>query len=352
MSNIGIIGTSFSTGGDSYTKEYSKMVHRKTKNFVDIFNENDVSNQYYSSSNPGHSTEDYVDSIIFLKRKYNIDKILIEVYRNENLRHIPFQTERIIEVLKITDIEIIEKIYSRKSVFNSFIHSESPLEAQKHLYQYALSEKQEKAWIDVHTRIHSDDSLKIFTTLMDLYKTITLCNMLNIVPYLWKPIDLVYLIPNNSTICKFTKAKIELNKFTKGSLFNLTTFDKQMFGESFDDKEKSSVYTDNMESVEDFQLNYLKLWNNNIFKNYDAKYLNGNNFLNLKFIDREFLDKFIETPENCDFIRQGIISTLVKKYGEKEVLCDGTHLNDTYQEKMIINNMIPFINDKNIKYVL
>ena len=277
MINIGILGSSFSFGSDIISADWDKeKAGTQTKPLVFWFSKYQTQDfDFINLANPGHGSEHYLENIIYLKQKFNVEKILIESYldqRNakiflsvDNIQRMFFDTGVKYKYLSIKEnIDEIEKRYTNKNSMSATPWPNNP-ELENKLYRYADSKEDEISWATVQQRISDDYIINGFLGIMNIYKSIQLCNLLNIKPYLWMPTG-----PGPGP----------------GEIVTRLMNETCMF----------------------------------------AQYLN-------------------------DLVKQhkGMIPYFESKYDRNNVHCDNAHLNDQYQEILVRDYLIPFIEDR---YVL
>ena len=342
MSRIGIIGSSFSTGGDNYLDDNGQKTGQQTRLMLDNFTLYDKDNEYFSCGMPGYGSELYLSNITYLKQEYDINKILIEVFVDESLRHIPIDYFYILKYLTYDDISTIEKLYIHRVRHEVLVNSASDAKIRNHLFRYATTATQENNYLKVFERIHKDLITKMLKTLINMYQSLQLCKMLNIDVYLWK-----------ASCMTLQQSDINLDEYfrnqTKSSYVgcfpeqpvDLDEINDHVF--KFNFHNSNNTFQDKITSYEEFVEHVRKLWNKNIYNFENVKYLNGKNFFNTKKISSGVEDE-----------RMGLITALRQKFERPDfkVLCDRTHLTDKLQLLLVRKILVPFLNNKKIEYVL
>jgi len=208
MINIGILGSSYSRGrhGESLYANYDRTLNKGDVPFEDWFEEFKTNPDYnfINVALPGHGTEHYLNKIVSLKRNKDIKAVVLECVGNRSMYNFfdesidkNFQFEkghsvyktgktkfgRIVneEMLNTENIdELIDMTFNNNKGLCSYyrgIHDTQP--------GYKLSEKDYKQYKWSALRMAEIDRSQDFFGFIDLYQSISLCNMLGIKCIVW-----------------------------------------------------------------------------------------------------------------------------------------------------------------------
>lgn len=187
--NIGIVGSSFSTGhhhGIKRSQSFEEILQKNCKFECSVYN----------LSCGGKGTEKYLQSIVQLKKNYNISILLFEVVLNRsslNLQLSPFyKNNNDISLKEIKKILLETQGYEHFEAhlqYNDGVFSlwqERPfnrdLTWKEHQETYSLScdLKEIQSWQKVQIEICANDTMRQIQTVIDLCLMVDLCNLLNI----------------------------------------------------------------------------------------------------------------------------------------------------------------------------
>ena len=157
MINVGIVGSSYSEGGQN------NRIEGKTnsKFLTDIFKEYNTNNEinFYSRARGGLGSEQFLSDVIYLKQKYNISILLIEIIENRSKNQLKNQHTVYKEIIKKSN-------YDRNLFLDLF--------KEKRLGLY-----------ENHWPKFTPKNERLFFTIHDIVQTLNLCNLLNIKTITW-----------------------------------------------------------------------------------------------------------------------------------------------------------------------
>ena len=183
MARIGIVGSSFSQGGDGRNVDgeyvrYTDYLHEYLQNEI-------TEHSFYNAARAGRGTERYLNNVIHLKERYEISHLLIEVIQNRSVNYFWYNEEQYDKDLAewddynsykysvLEDDDIVTYVngaknnYFEKSIFLDF--SKNDLQKWQDISAYSL---------------YKSSHLRVLAA-RDITNTVKLCKMLNIVPIKW-----------------------------------------------------------------------------------------------------------------------------------------------------------------------
>jgi len=171
MKRVGILGSSFSVGchHNPVTGENDLALPFETwlKKYTD-----DI--EFYNSACSGKGTELYLNKIVYLKKKYNIDAVLLELVNNRSMLNVKTQDY---DLNNITD-ELYE---SSSSIWEYIRGITQPIDFKKFAWA-----KQFETWKEVQEQIAYRNNAFEFWGILDCKQAIELCEMLGIKVITWQ----------------------------------------------------------------------------------------------------------------------------------------------------------------------
>lgn len=190
MCNVGIIGSSYSVGSHfERTKDGKNRTDRKVaapfEHWLKKYNP-DI--KFYNSACSGKGTELYLNKIVYLKEKYDIDGLIIEFVNNRSMLNVKALGEDKPDMYKQiwndTDLNDMEtKVYD---------NSVSIWPYMRNLYQemdwkkICDTKKEFNIWNKVQWNIASVEAAMEFWGMLDIHQSLKLCKMLDITPICWQ----------------------------------------------------------------------------------------------------------------------------------------------------------------------
>lgn len=176
---IGIIGSSYSTGRHH---NYETGTNDLAKPFEDWFASALPEAEIINSACAGKGTELYLNKIVYLKDKYDIDVILMELINHRSMMNIKSQEERYAEILhkQLPDIE--NDVYRSSASIWDYMRSSKECRNQ---LDFSKSMKHFNTWDEVQWGIASLKYATEFWAMLDIYQAIKLCKMLGIKVVTW-----------------------------------------------------------------------------------------------------------------------------------------------------------------------
>lgn len=232
---LGIVGSSFS---------YGKVVERGTQRCLSSplevwFKDIDVINCAASSK----GTELYLDKVIFLKKNYQIDTLLLESVNNRSMWNIKCTPESYKIIYHEDDIEkIISELYlTSDGIWKYQKFLTQPMEHQKF-----GSDDQYNNWLNFQTNMATYESVNEFWGMVDIAQTINLCNMLDIKVLLWANRWSMESLPSFNSVIK-NHSYVKFGKYV-----NAYEYYKNKYGEKnilcdgihFNDKTNEEMVND------------------------------------------------------------------------------------------------------------
>ena len=160
MKNVGIVGSSYSemmTVLDIYDKD-----RKKTKSMITWLQEINKNKDllFFSRAKGGLGSEQFLSDVIFLKQKYNISILLIELIENRAYCNIEKPDDAIY-----------------KSVLNK--------SAKKDIFIDLYKENIQAFYKHTGAKLYSLGAENLLLTAHDIIQTLNLCKLLNITPIVW-----------------------------------------------------------------------------------------------------------------------------------------------------------------------
>ncbi len=176
MCKIGIVGSSYSVGNhyNHETGENNLALPFETwlKKYV-------PDTEFYNSASSGKGSELYLNKIVYLKDRFDIDVLLMELVNNRsalNTKSMPY------------DIENINLNDSETSIYHSSISIWDYMRGinEPTPFETFSVEKDWKIWKKVQEQMAYSNNAFEFWGILDCYQSIKLCNMLNIKVVTWQ----------------------------------------------------------------------------------------------------------------------------------------------------------------------
>lgn len=112
---IGIVGSSYSMGSQLYNNPYYEeetLNKLRTKALLPIFQkisyeEYDNGEEFFSMAKSGQGTEQYLSHIIFLKKKYSINILLLEIVENREDRLLKHEDNFYKKCMKLKSADVL-----------------------------------------------------------------------------------------------------------------------------------------------------------------------------------------------------------------------------------------------------
>lgn len=178
MNKLGIIGSSFSVGSH-YNKQTG--LNNLALPFESWIMKYTSGMQVYNSACSGKGTELYLNKILYLKDRYNINSILIEMVNNRSMLNVKTQNENYnVDDINLHDSEI--NIYEDSLSIWEYVRSiDQPISINN-----LGSSREFKTWQEIQKNIAFSENAFEFWGIVDLYQAIKLCKMLSIKVYTWQ----------------------------------------------------------------------------------------------------------------------------------------------------------------------
>ena len=205
MKKIGILGSSFSvgshhnpeTGENNLALPFETWLYKYTSDM-----------EFYNSACSGKGTELYLNKIVYLKKKYNIDTVLMELVNNRSMLNVKTQEY---DLDNITD-----ELYKDSSSIWEYLRGiTQPID-----YSKFASKKDFETWKKVQEHISYNEDAFEFWGVLDCKQAIELCDMLDIKVVTWqKSFDFRKWIKTDITFGYFTNAHdYYTNKYNEESI--------------------------------------------------------------------------------------------------------------------------------------
>ena len=192
MQRVGILGSSFSVGchHNSNTKQNDLALPFETwlyKHTTDI--------EFYNSACSGKGTELYLNKIVYLKKKYNIDTVLMELVNNRSMLNMKTQEY---DLDNITD-----DLYKDSSSIWNYVRAIT----QDINYEKFATKREFNTWKSVQENIAYNFNAFEYWGVLDCKQAIELCELLDIKVVTWqKSFDFREHIPQTVKFSDFANA--------------------------------------------------------------------------------------------------------------------------------------------------
>lgn len=178
MNKLGIIGSSFSVGSH-HNKETG--LNDKALPFETWVKKYTSGLQVYNSACSGKGTELYLNKILYLKDRYDINCILIEMVNNRSMLNVKTQNEDYnVDDMKLKNSEI--NVYEDNLSIWEYVRSiDQPIAIDN-----LGSNREFNTWREFQKNIAFSENAFEFWGMLDIYQAIKLCKMLNIKVFTWQ----------------------------------------------------------------------------------------------------------------------------------------------------------------------
>mgnify|MGYP000010911932 FL=1 len=202
--NIGILGSSFSVGchhnPDTKQNDLALPFEHWLEKYLPEHN-------FYNSACSGKGSELYLNKIVYLKKHYNIDAVLLELVNNRSMLNVKTQEY---------DLEIInDELYRDSSSIWDYVTAiTQPIDFKKF-----CTAKEFVTWKDVQEQIAYSFNAFEFWGILDCKQTIELCDMLGIKVITWqKSFDFRKHIPHDVDFGVTNAHEYYVNKYDSKSI--------------------------------------------------------------------------------------------------------------------------------------
>ena len=171
MKNVGILGSSFSVGSHHNPVTGENNLAQPFETWLEKYT-SDI--KFYNSACSGKGTELYLNKIVYLKKKYDIDAVLMELINNRSMLNVKSQDY---DLNNITD-----ELYEDSASIWEYIRGiTQPIDHSK-----VATKKDFAIWKKVHEQVAYKENAFEYWGILDCKQTIQLCDMLNIKVITWQ----------------------------------------------------------------------------------------------------------------------------------------------------------------------
>lgn len=171
MCKIGVVGSSFSVGCHHNPKTGENNLALPFETWLKKYVPN---TEFYNSASSGKGSELYLNKIVYLKDRFDIDILLMELVNNRSMLNVKSQQY---DLNNISD-----DIYENSSSIWDYMRGIT----QRIDYKNWCTEKEFNTWKKVQERIAYDNLAFEFWGILDCKQAIKLCKMLNIRVVTWQ----------------------------------------------------------------------------------------------------------------------------------------------------------------------
>jgi hypothetical protein len=178
---VGIVGSSYSVGchHNPETKENNLALPFET--WLDMHTEG---MDFFNSACAGKGTELYLNKVVYMKDRYDIDCLLIEAVNNRSMLNFKCLPENYKRVFTESDFSNFEgEVYNNSDSIWTYIRA---LIQDMQEHTFSPSKNKFECWKETQWNIASTEGAMEFWGMLDIYQTIKLCKMLNIKCVLWE----------------------------------------------------------------------------------------------------------------------------------------------------------------------
>lgn len=175
---VGIVGSSYSVGmhhnpdgGDPLALPFEKWLYEHTDGI-----------EFFNSACAGKGSELYLNKLVYLKQKHDIDAMLIEFAWHRSSLNFRVMQDSYAQIQTETDLSVIEDdVYRDSASAWEYLRSiTQPMNEPT----FAVGNDFE-TWKEVQWNITAIENSQQFWGLLDTFQVINLCKMLNVKPILW-----------------------------------------------------------------------------------------------------------------------------------------------------------------------
>lgn len=181
MCKVGILGSSYSVGSHHNKETGENDLALPFETWLEKYTTN---MKFFNSACAGKGTELYLNKIVYLKEKHNVDAVLMELVNNRsmlNFKCLPDSYSKIQRTNDMADIE--EDVY--KTSASAWEYWRALIQDMQE-HTFAPSVRAFEMWKDVQWNIASTHNAMEFWGMLDIYQAIKLCKMLNIEVVTWQ----------------------------------------------------------------------------------------------------------------------------------------------------------------------
>lgn len=177
---FGIVGSSYSVGKhhnfETGTNDLAEPFEMWLEKYTDGV-------EFINAACAGKGTELYLNKVVYLKDKFDIDGLLIEFVNNRSMLNFKCLPEKYTDIYRNENVdELEENVYRSSETIWPYMRA---LIQDMEEENFSPSSKKFECWKEVQWNIASVDAAMEFWGSIDIYQTIKLCNMLNIKCVSW-----------------------------------------------------------------------------------------------------------------------------------------------------------------------
>lgn len=181
MCRVGILGSSYSVGSHHNKETGENDLALPFETWLEKYTTN---MKFFNSACSSKGTELYLNKIVYLKEKYNVDAILMELVNNRSMLNFKCLPEKYGRIETDTDMAKIEHdVYENSASAYWYLRS---LTQDMEPNTFAKSNKDFDTWKETQWNIASTQNAMEFWGMLDIYQAIKLCNMLDIEVITWQ----------------------------------------------------------------------------------------------------------------------------------------------------------------------
>jgi hypothetical protein len=177
---IGIVGSSYSVGSHHNVETGANDLALPFEMWLE---KHTTGMEFFNAACSGKGTELYLNKVVYLKDKFDIDCLLIEIVNNRSMLNFKCMPKKYKSIIKETDIAHLEDdVYKNSGSAYSYLRA---LIQDMDESTFTANKKSFDTWKEVQWNIAATDNAMEFWGMLDIYQTIKLCKMLGIKCVLW-----------------------------------------------------------------------------------------------------------------------------------------------------------------------
>ncbi len=180
MHKVGIVGSSYSVGNHHNKETGENNLALPFETWLEKYTTNMM---FVNSACSSKGTELYLNKIVYLKEKHNIDVLLMELVNNRSELNFKCLTEPYLKIKHVTDMSIIEDdVYRNSASAYEFMRA---LTQDMEEEWFSKTRKTFQHWKETQEQMAANHMSPEFWGMLDVYQAIKLCKLLDIKVVTW-----------------------------------------------------------------------------------------------------------------------------------------------------------------------
>ena len=180
MCNVGIVGSSYSVGRHH---NYETKENNLALPFEEWLNQYTTNIKFFNSACSSKGTELYLNKIVYLKEKHDIDILLMELVNNRSQLNFKCLSQPYKRIEEVSDMSVIEDdVYRDSASMYEFMRA---LTQDMEEDWFAKTKKAFMYWKETQEQMAVSNMSLEFWGMLDVYQAIKLCKLLDIKVVTW-----------------------------------------------------------------------------------------------------------------------------------------------------------------------